>query len=177
MSPKGHSLDCWVNSDFSGNWAKECNPIDVDNVCLCSSYIIDYAGVPIVWHSKLQGEIALSTMEAEFYALWTSLRDCIPLIDLMKEFHREGFCLMASTLQVHWHVFEDNSGAFEMAKNPKYHPHTKHIATKHHHFHSYVECGDIVVLLITTVDQCADSLMKGTLIDLFEAHQLANQGW
>ncbi len=32
MSPKEHSLDCWVDSDFAGNWAKDCVPIDVDNV-------------------------------------------------------------------------------------------------------------------------------------------------
>jgi len=177
MSPKGHSFDCWVDSDFAGNWARECDPIDVDNVRSRSGYIIDYAGVPIVWHSKLQGEIALSTTEAEFYALSTSLRDCIPLIDLMKEFHREGFCPVASAPQVHCRVFEDNSGALEMAKNPKYRPRTKHIATKHHHFHGYVERGDIVVLPITTVDQRADSLTKGTSSDLFEAHRLANQGW
>jgi len=177
MWPKGHSFDCWVDSDFAGNWARECNLIDVDNVCLRSGYIIDYAGVPILWHSKLQGEIALSTTKAEFYALLTSLCDCILLIDLMKEFHQEGFCLVASTLQVHCHVFEDNSGALEMAKNLKYCPRTKHITTKHHHFRSYVERSDIMVLPITMVDQCADSLMKGTSLDLFKAHRLANQGW
>jgi len=32
MAPKEHSLDCWVASDFAGNWAKGCDPIDVDNV-------------------------------------------------------------------------------------------------------------------------------------------------
>jgi len=65
MSPKEHLLDCWVDSDFAGNWTKDCDPIDVDNVRSRSGYIIDYARVPIIWQSKLQGEIALSTIEAE----------------------------------------------------------------------------------------------------------------
>jgi len=55
MAPKKHLLDCWVDADFAGNWAKECDPIDVDNVQSRSGYIIDYTGVPLIWHSKLQG--------------------------------------------------------------------------------------------------------------------------
>ncbi len=73
MAPERHLLDCWVDSDFVGNWARECDPIDVDNVRSRSGYIINYAGVPLIWHSKLQGEIALSTTKVEFYALSTSL--------------------------------------------------------------------------------------------------------
>jgi len=177
MAPKTHSIDCWVDADFAGNWAKECDPIDVDNVRSRSGYIIDYAGVPLIWHSKLQGEIALSTTEAEFYALSTSLRECIPLIALMKEFVAQGLCSSVIAPQVHCRVFEDNSGALEMANNPKYRPRTKHIATKHHHFRQYVERGDIVVVPIPSEDQRADSLTKGTKTELFEAHRLQNQGW
>ena len=177
MAPKEHSFDCWVDADFAGNWSKDCDPLDVDNVRSRSGYIIDYAGVPLIWHSKLQGEIALSTTEAEFYALSTSLRECIPLMNLVKEFVAEGFFDAIVTPTVHCRVFEDNSGALEMAKNPKYRPRTKHIATKHHHFRLYVECGDVTILPISTVDQWADSLTKATSVELFEAHQKANQGW
>ena len=91
----------------------------------------------------------------------------------------EGICLSGLTeliiaLQVHCHVFEDNSGALEMASNPKYRPRTKHIATKHHHFRQYVERGDIVVVPIASEDQRAGSLTKGTKMELFEAHRLQN---
>ncbi len=64
-----------------------------------------------------------------------------------------------------------------MSKNPKNHPRTKHIATKHHHFQLYVEHGDVDILPISMVDQWADSLTKATSVELFEAHQKANQGW
>jgi len=53
---------------------------------------------------------------------------------LMKKFVSEGFFNAIVTPTVHYRVFEDNSGALEMSKNPKNHPRTKHIATKHHHF-------------------------------------------
>jgi len=177
MAPQDHSLDCWVDADFAGNWAKDCDPLDIDNVRSRSGYIVDYAGVPLVWHSKLQGEIALSTTEAEFYALSTSLRECIPLINLLKEFVDQKFFDAQVVPTVHCRVFEDNSGALEMAANPKYRPRTKHIATKHHHFRQYVERGDITILPIDTIDQRADSLTKATATELFEAHRKANQGW
>jgi len=177
MAPKSHLFDCWVDADFAGNWAKECDPFDIDNVRSRSGFIIDYAGVPIIWQSKLQGEIALSTTEAEFYALSTSLRECIPLINLMKEFVEQEFFHATITPTVHCHVFEDNSGALEMAKNPRYRLRTKQIATKHHHFGLYVERGDITSLPTPTEDQQADSLTKGTTAERFESHRKCNQGW
>jgi len=40
-----------------------------------------------------------------------------------------------------------------------------------------VEHGDVDILPISMVDQWADSLTKATSVELFEAHQKANQGW
>jgi len=117
MAPKDHSLDCWVDADFAGNWAKDCNPLDVDNVQSRSGYIVNYPSIPLLWHSKLQGEIALSMTKAKFYALSTSLRECIPLINLLREFIRQKFFDAQVILTVHCQMFEDNSGALKMAAN------------------------------------------------------------
>ena len=38
------------------------------------------------------------------------------------------------TPNVHCKLFEDNNGALELAKAPRYRPRTKHIAVKYHHF-------------------------------------------
>ena len=40
-------------------------------------------------------------------------------------------------------MFKDNSGAIEMAVVHKWIPRTKHLATKLHHFQSYVNCGEV----------------------------------
>ena len=51
--------------------------------------VIFYANCPIIWQSKLQTTIALSTTEAEYVALSTAMRDVIyfmNLIDEMKDF-------------------------------------------------------------------------------------------
>jgi hypothetical protein len=44
-----------------------------------------YAGCPIIWVSKLQSEVALSTTEAEFIALSQAMRDLIPLLGILEE--------------------------------------------------------------------------------------------
>jgi hypothetical protein len=48
-------------------------------------YVILLYGVPILWVSKMQTQIALSTMEAEYIALSQSMRDLIPIREIPKE--------------------------------------------------------------------------------------------
>ena len=75
----------------------------------------------------------------------------------MKE---KGFDVLDHKVKVHCRVFEDNSGAIEMVVVHKWRPRTKHIATKLHHFRSYVNSGEISVHKIDTSLQPADVLTK-----------------
>ena len=54
-------LECFDDADFAGSWDRgdSDNP---ENVMSCTGYVLMYAGCPLVWCSKLQTEIALSTM-------------------------------------------------------------------------------------------------------------------
>ena len=54
-------VDCYVDADFAGLFAVENNqdPISVKS---CTQYVILYKGSPLLWVSKLQAQIALSTM-------------------------------------------------------------------------------------------------------------------
>jgi len=52
-----------------------------------------------------------------------------------------GIKLNNSKPKVSCKVFEDNSGALEMATTHKFQPQTKHINVKLHHFHDYVAHG------------------------------------
>ena len=44
-----------------------------------------YAGCPILWKSKVQSGIALSTTEAGYIALSTALREVIAIIRLLED--------------------------------------------------------------------------------------------
>ena len=50
-----------------------------------TGYVIMYANSPILWVSRLQTEIALSTAEAKYIDLSQALCVVIPLITLLKE--------------------------------------------------------------------------------------------
>lgn len=93
----------------------------------CTRYVILFADCPIIWSSKLQTQIALSTTKAEYIALSQFLRDTIPLMQLLQEFKDKGFSTVSVIPKVHCKAFEDNSGTLELAKVPKLRPRTKHI--------------------------------------------------
>ena len=61
------TLDLYVDADFAGLWSYE-DPHDPSSVRSRTGYVITLGGVPIIWKSKLQEQIALSTMEAEYIA-------------------------------------------------------------------------------------------------------------
>ena len=50
-----------------------------------TGFVISYAGCPILWKSKIQPLIALSTAEAEYIALSSALREVIAIIHLMDD--------------------------------------------------------------------------------------------
>jgi hypothetical protein len=77
--------------------------------------------------------------------------------------------------KVHCKLFEDNSGAIEMARLPKMRPRTKHMNAKYHHFRGAVANGLISIHYIPTTQQIADILTK--VIVLFEALRYSLQGW
>jgi hypothetical protein len=62
------NVDVYHDADFAGMYGHE-KPTDPACAKSRSGFIILFAGVPILWQSRLQTETALSTMEAEVNAL------------------------------------------------------------------------------------------------------------
>ena len=177
FKPTAQTFDCYVDADFAGNWDKAEATNDSDTARSRSGYVISYAGCPIVWASKLQTQIALSTTEAEYLALSTATRDAIPLIELIQELQKQGFDYTATKPTIHCRIFEDNSGAIELATVHKYRPRTKHINTVYHHFRHHVEQGMITVHAIKSENQRADLLTKSLPIPLLLRHRKSIMGW
>ena len=57
-------FECYCDADFSGNWNKGGAAHYPSTAKSRSGWIIFYTGCPIVWASKLQSQVALSTTEA-----------------------------------------------------------------------------------------------------------------
>ena len=83
-------FDCWVDADYAGNWRYENAHVDPMTSKSRSGWIVRFAGAPITWASKMQTITALSTTEAEYIALSTSLREVIPLMGILKEAREHG---------------------------------------------------------------------------------------
>ncbi|KAL7563108.1 hypothetical protein ACA910_012292 [Epithemia clementina (nom. ined.)] len=171
------SFHCWVDADFAGNWYPDHAATDPMTSKSRSGWVITYANCPIAWASKMQTLTALSTTEAEYLALSTALRELIPLMELTKEVREHGIHLTQAQPKVHCKVFEDNSGALEMARLPKIRPRTKLINNQYHHFRDHVQRGDIEIQAIATEDQIADMHTKALPEDLYTKFRAALQMW
>jgi hypothetical protein len=171
------ALECYADADFAGAWHKDDATFDIDTAKSRSGYLITFAGCPLVWQSKLQTEIALSTTEAEYIALSTGLRSVIPLIGILQEMQALHYKLPIQPAKVHCKAFEDNSGALELATVPKMRPRTKHINIKYHHFRSHVANGSITIHKIGTEDQPIDLATKPLASAPFAKHRKFILGW
>jgi hypothetical protein len=152
-------MEVYVDADFSGNWDQK-ESLDRDTARSRHGYIIMYAGCAVLWKSQMQTEIALSSTESEYTGLSYALRDAIPIMELLKEMKKRKFPIRSTIPNVHCKVFEDNSGALEMAKVHKSRPRTKHLNVKLHHFRDYVTRKEISINPIDTSMQLADYLTK-----------------
>jgi hypothetical protein len=121
-------FECYCNADFSGAWNKQFARHDPSTAKSRSGWVIFYAGCRIIWASKLQTQVALSTTKAKCIAMSQALRNVLPIMFLIQEIKAKGFQVICTKPYVYCKVFEDNSGALELARLLKLRPHTKYQA-------------------------------------------------
>jgi hypothetical protein len=170
-------LEVFVDADFAGNWDPDVAAKDRSTARSRHGYYIMYGGIPIAWKSTLQQEIALSSTESEITGLSYALRETIPIINLLEEMQSRGYPINKTGAAVHCQVFEDNSGAIEIARHHKYRPRTKHLNNRLWHFRTYVDRGVITIHPIKSEDQPADILTKPLNEKDFKRHRKKTNGW
>ena len=130
----------------------------------------------MIWKSQLQTEIALSSTESEYTGLSYALCKAIPLMTLLEELKEQGFPVDQTKALIQCKVFEDNSGAIKIATNHKWHPRTKHLNCRLHHFWSYIP-HSISIQHIPTDKQPADILTKAVDQSTLHRHRSWLMGW
>jgi hypothetical protein len=180
-----YKVDTYVDADFAGLFTAEDrdDPVSVKSR---TGYVIFYSGCPLLWVSKLQTQIALSTMEAEYIALSQSMGELIPIRRVLKELFQyvfskkssvtystksKAFTIPPST------VYEDNSACLKFARMPRMTPRTKHIGIPYHWFRDKVASLEIAIEPIKTSEQLADQFTKGLVRDKFVAARKPLMGW
>ena len=152
---KDKSLETYVDASFAGSWNKAWSD-EPTSVMSRTGFVIKYANCPIIWNSKLQTEIALSTTEAEYVALSQAMRDVVPMINLLEELKRI-IPILEGSPKVLCTVFEDNRSCIDLVNLPKLRPRTKHIGLKYHHFREHVKRKTIMIEYVETEEQLADT--------------------
>ena len=154
LDPSKHlDIDCFVDADFAGLWGSEPahEPISVKSR---SGWVIMVGGRPVLWASKLQTNIALSTMQTEYVALSSAMRDILPLKALMVEIATCMGLGYEDADNIKTKVWEDNVGALtlsnlEPGRNTS---RSKHFTIKLHWFRESLELNSIEVLKVESKD-------------------------
>ena len=156
---KSLDVDAYPDADFAGLYGYEDN---MDPTCVKSrtGFVISVANCPVLWKSKLQTEIATSTMEAEINTLAACCRELLPVLDLVKEVGDAVGLEQNEPPKVRVH--EDNAGALILANTlpPQYTPRSKFYALKTHWFCQECFARGIVIQKISTTEQLGDIFTK-----------------
>jgi len=117
-----------------------------------SGYSFMLAGGPIAWKSKKQASVALSTTEAEYYALGVACQEAIWLRQLCKELHMD--------LNQPTPIYSDNTGAVALSDNPVFHNRSKHIDIRWHFIRDQIRSKLICTSHIPGTENGSDFLTK-----------------
>ena len=117
-----------------------------------TGYVFYLAGAAISAHSSLQKPVALSSCEAEYYALSASCQEAVFLRALLDE---GGLPQRDPTI-----IREDNQGCIAMTNHKSVTNKSKHIAIKFRFASQCVQNGAVKLSYVKTNDQLADILTK-----------------
>ena len=126
-------FDCYVDANFAGLFGIE-DPQDPSSAKSRTGYIFTLGGNPIHWVSKLQTCIALSSVESEYVALSTALREFIPMRNTATKICKAFGVDIGGSNKIKSTVWEDNSGTLRNATKMRITPRTRHISCTYHCF-------------------------------------------
>ena len=75
-------VDFYSGTDFIGLWVHE-DPRDTIYARSRTGFVVTFANFPLLWVSKIQTEIALSTLHSKYVALSHYVRALLPLKSLI----------------------------------------------------------------------------------------------
>ena len=143
----------FTDSDWAG---------DEDTRISVSGFVIFLMEVPIFWRSRGQKSVALSSSEAEFYALSEAAKEVKFVVQLL--------CSMEVPVKLPVIVRVDNVGAIFMTENVSTSSRTKHVDIRYHFVREFVEEGFLKIIFVKTVENVADGFTKNIHGDAYRRH-------
>ena len=128
-----------------------------------SGYVVLVAGGAVVWQTKTQRSVALSSCEAEYYAMTEAIKELLWLTNMLTEIKVKFETPV---------LYVDNQGAIALAQNPVNHQRTKHIDIRFHFIRDAIRSGKIIVKYVGTDENIADMFTKALAKILFSKHAM-----
>ena len=143
----------WSDSDWAG---------DKDNRKSVSGLILFVLGVPVMWRSKQQKTVALSSTEAEFIAASEAIKEVVFVIQVLVSI---GIAVETPVV-----VRVDNMGAVFMSENQSSASRTRHIDTRWHYTRDLVNEKVIKIVFVRTAENKSDVLTKNVPGEIHDRH-------
>lgn len=138
-----NSLSAYVDASFAS---------DHDTRRSTSGWYICLYGRAILWGSKLQKSVAVSTAESEYVAAATALKDIL--------WYRQLQAFLGHPPTSATTIHEDNQAAIKISQNPEMMSKTKHMQIKFHAVRERVMDGTVDLIYVETKEQAADMMTK-----------------
>ena len=145
------SLTMYTDSDWAG---------DKETRRSISGFIIFFMDCPIVWRSKQQSSVTLSSTEAEYVALSEAAKEI--------KFISQVLVSMGMKVKYPIIVKVDNVGAIFMSENISATNRTRHVDARYHFVYELVEDGLILIQFVCTKDNKADPFTKNVKTEIYE---------
>ena len=150
---------CHTDADFTAD------PTDRISVC---GYIYFLNGGPFSWYSKKQSQVATSTAEAEYTAIFQASQQACWV--------RQFLEAIGKPLSEPLVIYSDSQSALAIAKGTGTHSKSKHFDTRYHAVRNRVRDREIELRYISTEQNAADFLTKQLPRNKFH-NALANIGF
>jgi hypothetical protein len=153
LTDESWELMCYSDSDWAG---------DKESRKSITGYVLFVMGCPVVWKSKQQNVVGLSSSEAELYAC----------IDAVKAVRYVVQILLSMNISVKLPVVVrvDNTGAIFMAENLAVSQRTKHIDLRARYLLNQVVDEELIKLVfVGTADNLSDGMTKNVTREVYEA--------
>jgi hypothetical protein len=131
------------DADLGGN---------VDNARSTAGFVISIGGGAVLWSSRLQRQVSMSSTEAEYT---TAAATGTEIMWMREFFDKIGYDISKPSP-----LYLDNASAIQVAKNPEHQSTMKHVHRSHHWLRERVEEGDIRVQHVPGAENVADIFTK-----------------
>jgi len=134
---------CYTDADFANDRS--------DRISV-SGYVFTAFGTPVSWSSKKQKEVATSTAEAEYTAIFHASQQAF----WIRQFAEEIGYALTEPLR----VYTDSTAALAIAKGTQAHTRSKHIDIRYHKIREHVTNKVIELVYVQSEDNLADIMTK-----------------